>query len=813
PVAAPDLHRRTYAASGLDPPSSTPFAPAGRTSRGHEAEAAAAARRDVASAAWTGLPRFVGERVVTGEGVCYFYDDGSYCRKVIDGEAVNAHWGVTKAGRPRKRLAVACLTCREKKIKCEPDFPKCVQCEKFGRVCKFKNASPHAPGDAPPMPERPSTPATTFAPVRSAPSEPPTPSRGGPGRGRRPSTAFGSAATDASSGSMSSEAGGESERRDPAPSGEHRAKRRRQGSGVLAPSVMPAVAAAAAAAATAGGRSIVGERAMADRLDASPARFQWPTDPYELDPALVRHLVTLFLGHVNAGGGYLLPRAAFLAWVQTCRRKTEDDVMLLYTILMAGAHFSTLGRRRSLLKEFTRIARHAIDVRREHYTVQLVQSRLVYALQHYAWNRELDGWEVSAAAIRTAVTLGLHRDDMTGGRGREPETGAERPYGLEAETYAECRRRTFWAAYLMDRWSRFGSMHACTIQDDDVFLRLPCDDASYEAGPDGGATPSPLFSGGDPSVPGSSARVSPMASLVHLARIWGAVVVQNRRGSRPAPASLDSLGSLASLARHRVTSGDGDSDGDGDGDIDDPSLSMTLHCLQQSIFLAAHRHQPRWPDVEPAARREPLVVDSILRSRQHAIDLLRHTHRLLARALAAGARPSPSPDETSTTTTTAGAAGMVPSGLSAAAAPWIEQGVLAAADTLLRIVWRTTTTTTAVAPPPAAEAQDMLDLVRATALPVLDELKAHWHPAKRGRNVLVDRLERLERRREQARGGGGGADEGDGDGDGYDGGGGGVGGGGMAMVDVIRDAPLPWLLRALSAAAGGGMGDAVGDPG
>lgn len=92
---------------------------------------------------WTGtqfLPRFVRQAEVAGEGMCYFYDDGSHCKTSIDGEAVNAHWGVTKAGKPRKRLAIACITCREKKIKCDPDYPKCVQCDKFGRVCKFKNA-------------------------------------------------------------------------------------------------------------------------------------------------------------------------------------------------------------------------------------------------------------------------------------------------------------------------------------------------------------------------------------------------------------------------------------------------------------------------------------------------------------------------------------------------------------------------------------------------------------------------------------------------------------------------------------------------
>lgn len=92
---------------------------------------------------WTGvdfLPQFMHASEVPGEGTCYFYDDGTHCKAVIDGEAVNPYWGVTKAGKPRKRLAIACMTCREKKIKCDPEYPRCVQCEKFGRVCRFKNA-------------------------------------------------------------------------------------------------------------------------------------------------------------------------------------------------------------------------------------------------------------------------------------------------------------------------------------------------------------------------------------------------------------------------------------------------------------------------------------------------------------------------------------------------------------------------------------------------------------------------------------------------------------------------------------------------
>lgn len=54
----------------------------------------------------------VGQRDIPGEGLCYVYQDGSTCPTMIDGEPVNPLWGTTKAGKARKRLAVACLYVR-----------------------------------------------------------------------------------------------------------------------------------------------------------------------------------------------------------------------------------------------------------------------------------------------------------------------------------------------------------------------------------------------------------------------------------------------------------------------------------------------------------------------------------------------------------------------------------------------------------------------------------------------------------------------------------------------------------------------------
>jgi hypothetical protein len=101
-----------------------------------DAERPVRRRIDGSSRAPVRSSRCIGQREVPGEGLCYVYEDGTYCRAIIDGEPVNPSWGITKAGKPRKRLAQACLTCREKKIKCEPGYPKCHQCAKSQRVCR-----------------------------------------------------------------------------------------------------------------------------------------------------------------------------------------------------------------------------------------------------------------------------------------------------------------------------------------------------------------------------------------------------------------------------------------------------------------------------------------------------------------------------------------------------------------------------------------------------------------------------------------------------------------------------------------------------
>ena len=70
-----------------------------------------------------------------GQDEYYGYGDGRRTPTQVDGRTINPSWGLTKGNKARKRLAVACLNCRKKKIRCEPTLKSCLQCDRVGVPC------------------------------------------------------------------------------------------------------------------------------------------------------------------------------------------------------------------------------------------------------------------------------------------------------------------------------------------------------------------------------------------------------------------------------------------------------------------------------------------------------------------------------------------------------------------------------------------------------------------------------------------------------------------------------------------------------
>ncbi|KAK4203831.1 hypothetical protein QBC40DRAFT_250673 [Triangularia verruculosa] len=451
---------------------------------------------------WTGthfLPRFVRAAEVPGEGLCYFYDDGSHCKTVIDGEPVNAHWGVTKAGKPRKRLAIACVTCREKKIKCDPDYPRCVQCEKFGRVCKFKNA-PRGGHNA------------------SSPSTPPADAEDSRRLGGliRPPTNYTRPGSH-SSGSVSPR----TTLRHPSPEMPTSAPAKRIRVGYDHYSPATSVRSPMAPMPDTSRPSLPWRQPETlPRIREDILCRAWQTDPYVSDPeSVISTIASVFVHMESAALRFLPPKSSFRSWIQnSAHRKSPEDLMLVYSILATGAVLSQTGSE-SVAHEYAQVARYATDHTQP--SLQLVQARLVLAMYYLAVSRQTGANDMLSGAISTAMNLQLNWefDDS------DERNLAAFPWDLTRENYGECRRRTFWSCFLMERFSGAFPSRAVTINKDDIFLRLPAANIenAHEQGPDFDPTLAPLL---------ESSGAGIMSYLIQITAIWADVMTFVYRTSR-----------------------------------------------------------------------------------------------------------------------------------------------------------------------------------------------------------------------------------------------------------------------------------------
>ncbi|TVY15160.1 putative transcriptional regulatory protein [Lachnellula arida] len=461
---------------------------------------------------WTGtqfLPRFVRQAEVSGEGMCYFYDDGTHCKTVIDGEVVNAHWGVTKAGKPRKRLAIACITCREKKIKCDPDFPRCVQCEKFGRICKFKNAPRGGQG----------SPDTPPADPEDLSSRPASSSRTDPEPfkvGKRESSESVSPRQILRPATPDSEM--------------HHTKRQRIGYNDFTP-VASEPSPRLSVQEVASPATVWTEPVAPTTLDHSLFR-EWQVNPFATNPEIVRDIIDLLFKSGPETAAAMFPQQAFKAWFLSARVQSLDDLMLIYSALALGSIFSVKQEHKALGTRYASISRYACDNRR--FSIQLVQSRLLLSLYYFSINNTNDAWDFCGAAMRAACGLRLNVEIE-----KSDDASLQRfPYGLNRHGYAECRRRTFWSCYLVDHLIGFCSGHFSVLHADDVFLRLPCDANSFEAQAE---VQNPFFDPATPPIQNVNWTVGSIAYLINVATIWGDVMANIYRSSQRPSTSVSSL--------------------------------------------------------------------------------------------------------------------------------------------------------------------------------------------------------------------------------------------------------------------------------
>ncbi|KAK6004609.1 hypothetical protein QM012_008471 [Aureobasidium pullulans] len=440
----------------------------------------------------------VGQRHIPGEGMCYVFKDGSTCPTIIDGEPVNPLWGTTKAGKARKRLAQACLNCREKKIKCEPGEKSCLQCEKAKREC-------HRPPIAQSQVELINN--TTLA-VPNLPlgrAEWSSQSSGSivvaevPNQKRRRSAQAAQQDVLNLPPTWSCEKSPQSVKRrksDGSASSVDGAERQRKDSKRVDLEDM------------------VNPSPRSEKLEPS----SWDQDPYLYDPEATMRFLELFFAQSASEVSIMFPRNAFTRWVRQCREKCQRECMVLYAVLALGSVFAE-PEFSSFAKICADRAGQAVSRIDGKFSLALVQARLLVAGYNHLIGKDSTGWDLSGSALRVISAMRLNSEE---GCEEDLDEFTRRYYSFSREQLKECRRRTFWTAFLVDRYHGFCGGLLCAIQLEDIRLRLPCNEQIYE---EGLASSAPVFDCFQPgmglqSLDPKSSAPSPAAHTMIIASLW-----------------------------------------------------------------------------------------------------------------------------------------------------------------------------------------------------------------------------------------------------------------------------------------------------
>ncbi|RMZ85305.1 hypothetical protein DV738_g110, partial [Chaetothyriales sp. CBS 135597] len=397
----------------------------------------------------------VRQEYVHGKGVCYVYDDGTLCPKAINGLVVNPKWGTTKAGKPRKRLGQACNTCREKKIRCEPQVPKCAQCQKFGRECKFETGKSSQKG-------APSSPVTP-EPQKDLPGDmnPSSPSAETPSEQTVSSHPTPSVSANVNHLSPTLTARSDEE---PPP------KRR-----TLSVTTADKSPARQALPLPAQGRLSEIES------DAKPVPgFSATVDPFVVDARLTSRYVRQAMGNLDTIMFHLLPTTVFANLASVDESRPIDARGVLYAMMAFCTTFSNPDQSSEDERSpsFHRIAEACLIGQGASPSCYDALTNLILSFQASSSGNPLKSKQLNQRCIEICYQLGINTEE-----GLEKLVSESGPwFNLQPAIAKESLRRLFWVSHVGSYIHAYTSFDADNRIHLECALRLPCDDRSYESG-------------------------------------------------------------------------------------------------------------------------------------------------------------------------------------------------------------------------------------------------------------------------------------------------------------------------------------------
>ena len=432
----------------------------------------------------------------------------------------------TKAGKERKRLPLACIVCRRKKIRCSGEKPACKHCLRARIPCVYKvttrKAAPRTDYMAmldrrlrrmeervikvTPKEELPDLGTTGRSAVR-----PPIP---GTAKAQRFTPSKKRSADEA----FVQELAEWTEGKKPVGMPDAQARLRKQ---------------------------VEGE----NRLFTEGASDLPP-------PAIQEHLAEVFFDCVYGQSYLLLHKPSFM-------RKLKSGAVppvLILAVCAISSRFSThpqINSEPACLRgeQWATPARKIVEKRHYEPNITILTVMLILGLHYFGTCEGGLSWSFGGQAMRMAYALQLHRELDHDPLGRQNDKNAERPPELSF-TDREIRRRTMWASFLMDTFNSSGTGRPAFGNEDYMQIQLPIKEAYFQMEVPGatedleGHVPNAMTPGnGLPSDPKENMGVA--AYVIRAVILWRRIVKYlNLGGKEKDPHSLwDPLSTFADLRR------------------------------------------------------------------------------------------------------------------------------------------------------------------------------------------------------------------------------------------------------------------------
>ncbi|CVL08509.1 related to pathway-specific regulatory protein nit-4 [Fusarium mangiferae] len=425
---------------------------------------------------------------------------------------------VTVSGKPRQRSALACSTCRTKRVKCDGQRPSCSTCNTAGEVCEYttqdSNRKPPSKRYVEALQERI---RTLEAQLERFQSNTGTQDRG-----------LSSSIEDSYSNSEGDSLPDDSSYRSPIKDISDRLGALNIGEdGQIhyfgSRSNFSLLKNSPVASSTVSSRDL--QKQAADTLDQLNLRI-------EVSDELRNHLLDLFWSWQNTWQ-YLVVKELFLEDLYITHSGRYASPLLLSAVLALAARYSDRVELRSDPLEqntagnaLAEQAKMILFYESQAPKVTTVQATALLGLREIATDKEALGWMYCGMAARMAFNLGLHLD-----RSHWVETGHI------TKDEAEVGTIVWWGCYVLDKLFNIGLGRPSTIQEHETSAQLPSMDHSAEY--ESWHSESPI---GEPIVFPRSHQVSNVRATVQLFRVTSSALDEiYRPGSQHAKSRIMEL--------------------------------------------------------------------------------------------------------------------------------------------------------------------------------------------------------------------------------------------------------------------------------